>query len=200
VQVPNELQLDALREIVNVGGGHAATALSRLVGGKRVEPQLPRVSVRRSEDAGGLFNADAPIIAATFELGGDWAGRMLLLMTEQDGYRLSALLLGAPWLSTDSLGEPQRGALAEAANIIGSACLSAMGRLVGHRLVPSVPTILHGAPRNVLRDLWAPSESAQPWLVLEARFAAQLDPPLSGCLLVLPDPPSVKALLARMGV
>jgi chemotaxis protein CheC len=199
VDVPNQSQLDALSEVVNVGGGHAATALSRLVGGKRVQVELPRVSVKSARDAEALTPAPSQrVIAAAFALGGDWSGRMLLCFDEADGHRLSEVLLGAP--SGGRLGESQRSALAEAANIIASACLSAMGRLVGHRLVPSVPTILHDAPSAVWGGLWAPGTASEPLLILEARFSALLSPPLHGQLFILPDGQSVKAVLTRMGV
>jgi chemotaxis protein CheC len=199
VDVPNDSQLDALSEVVNVGGGHAATALSRLVGGKRVQVELPRVSVRSARDAEVLTPAPSQrVIAAAFTLEGDWSGRMLLCFDEADGHRLSEVLLGAP--SAGSLGESQRSALAEAANIIASACLSAMGRLVGHRLVPSVPSILHDAPAAVWARLWSPSAASEPLLILEARFTAQLGPPLRGQLLILPDVRSVKAVLTQLGV
>jgi chemotaxis protein CheC len=199
VDVPNESQLDALSEVVNVGGGHAATALSRLVGGKRVQVELPRVSVRSARDAESLTPAPSQrVIAATFALEGDWSGRMLLCFDEVDGRRLSEVLLGAS--TPGVLGETQRSALAEAANIIASACLSAMGRLVGHRLVPSVPTMVHDAPAAVWARLWEPNAAAESLLILEARFTALLAPPLRGQLLILPDGKSVKAVLARMGV
>ncbi|MCX7730581.1 MAG: chemotaxis protein CheC, partial [Candidatus Caldatribacterium sp.] len=40
----NEMQLDALKEIGNIGAGNAATALSKMVG-KRVNMEVPLVRV-----------------------------------------------------------------------------------------------------------------------------------------------------------
>ena len=60
--MPNELQMDALREVANIGGGHAATALSRLMGGRRVHVELLRVWVRPAAEVTSL--AGQPVAPA----------------------------------------------------------------------------------------------------------------------------------------
>ena len=42
-------QLDALREVANIGAGHAATALSQMVG-STIMISVPRINVTRLED------------------------------------------------------------------------------------------------------------------------------------------------------
>ena len=43
------LQLDALREVANIGAGHAATALSQMIG-ETIMISVPRINVARLED------------------------------------------------------------------------------------------------------------------------------------------------------
>ena len=59
LQPHSELELDALREIANIGCGHAASALSRMVGGKGVCVDVPRVLAARKEEILALVGADA---------------------------------------------------------------------------------------------------------------------------------------------
>jgi chemotaxis protein CheC len=91
-------------------------------------------------------------------------------------------------------------ALAEASNIIASACLSAMGGLTGQRLVPSVPTVLRDRADGVLKSLWPNVDVSSRMLALETTFVASLEPVLSGQLLVVPDRAGLQALLTRLGV
>jgi len=49
VRALKELQLDALREVANIGAGHAATALSQLTG-RTVMIGVPEVNVRPTGD------------------------------------------------------------------------------------------------------------------------------------------------------
>ena len=44
-----ELQLDALKEVANIGAGHAATALSQLTD-RRIMISVPEIAITRLED------------------------------------------------------------------------------------------------------------------------------------------------------
>src|SRR4051812_29533556 len=120
---PTQLQLDALREVANIGCGRAANALSQLVGGRKVEIGVPEVKMspveRLSDLAGGV---DARVVAVTLGMSGELSGKLVLVLPERDGFHLAGLLLNGT-VGT-SLSDVQRSALAEAANILASACLS----------------------------------------------------------------------------
>ena len=60
-----ELQLDALREVANIGAGHAATALSELTG-RRIMVDVPEVRVVRLEEVGALVGDPGDAAAAVF--------------------------------------------------------------------------------------------------------------------------------------
>ena len=63
VRALKELQLDALREVANIGAGHAATALSQLTG-RTVMIGVPEVNVRPLEDVSELLGPSDEVIAA----------------------------------------------------------------------------------------------------------------------------------------
>lgn len=197
---PTELQLDALREVANIGCGHAARALSQLVGGRKVQIDVPRVVVAPTGNFTELLGGpDAPLVAATLEVEGELTGRLLVVLPESDAHRLCGLLLNSP--SAGAFEEAQKSALGEVANILGSACLGAIGKLIGLRLVPSVPTLVQDIAGAVVEDALAKGDRQdQLGVVLEARFSTSSAPPIGGQMLVLPDRPSLKTLLQRLGV
>jgi chemotaxis protein CheC len=199
-QPPAPLQLDALREVANIGCGNAASALSRLVGGRRVSIEVPRAHVVDVDDLSSLVGGhERQVVAATLEIYGQLAGRVMVLLESGDAHRLCELLLNAP--TESRLREAERSAFSEAANIVASACLSAIGQLTGLSLLPSVPTVDEDDAASVVEELLHRSDpSAGVAVVLETRFAATAAPPFEGQLLVVPHPASLKKLLERLGV
>ncbi len=198
---PTELQLDALREVANVGAGHAATALSQLVGGSKVHLDVPRAIVADPEELPALLPLarHTRVLVATLQISGELAGHVLIALEQGDAQKLAALLVNGP--HGPGLEEVHRSALTEAANIVASACLSAIGTLTGFRLVPSVPTLSEcrgaAALDEALRQL---DEGAGVVVALEARFVASTAQRIEGEMFVVPAPKSLRRLLERLGV
>jgi hypothetical protein len=89
-------QLDALKEVANIGGGHAATALSTMTN-RRVMISVPRVNVVRLEEVPDLIGAPNEVVAAVLmHMLGDLTGRTLLLVPEPVSLRLCDMLLRRP--------------------------------------------------------------------------------------------------------
>ena len=73
------LQLDALREVANIGAGHAATALSQMIG-QTIMISVPTINVARLEDIPPQMSApDEPVAAVLMHMLGDLTGRTLLV-------------------------------------------------------------------------------------------------------------------------
>ncbi|AEI64508.1 chemotaxis protein CheC [Corallococcus macrosporus] len=196
--LPSDAQLDALREVANIGCGHAANALSRLMGGRKVDLSIPRVLLTVPSDAAALLGGDAPVVSGSLGIQGGLRGALLLVLHKDDSAALEALLLEGQ----AAIHQAERDSVvAETANIVASACLSAMGRLTGWKLVPTVPTVRRGAARDVVSDAVGRVEGdASSVVVLEARFLAAAAPPVGGQLLLVLARDSIRDLLARLGV
>jgi chemotaxis protein CheC len=52
-RILSDLERDALREVANIGAGHAATALSQMTS-RKIMISVPEVSVRRLEEVAEL--------------------------------------------------------------------------------------------------------------------------------------------------
>ncbi|NBD12624.1 MULTISPECIES: chemotaxis protein CheC [Corallococcus] len=192
--LPSDAQLDALREVANIGCGHGANALARLVGG-RVDLSVPEVRVTDAAQGPALLAEDAPAVAVRLGMTGELRGALVLALPPRDAEALeSALVRGQPASPAE-----RESALTEAANILASACLSAIGRLTGWRLLPTVPRLERGPVRPVLADVLGDVEPG-PGVVLAARFAATGPTSLGGQMLLVLERGSAQALLSRLGL
>src|SRR5262249_32930882 len=139
---------------------------------------------------------DAPVLASEFRFYGDLSGELLLVLPEPDTHQLHVELL--PSSEGGARQEDRQSALSEVANIVASACLSAIGRSAGLTLIPSIPPTARGAWSARARRLVAHSPPAAVSLIPHFRTAA---PPLvGGYLLVLPDVPSLARLIEKLGL
>src|SRR3989442_3074435 len=95
-----ELQIDALREVANIGAGHAATALSQLTN-RKIMISVPQINIVRLEEVPDLLGNPQDVVAAVLmHMLGDLTGRTLLLFPESVARRGWGLLLGPPvWAS-----------------------------------------------------------------------------------------------------
>ncbi|MGH7508703.1 MAG: chemotaxis protein CheC [Gemmatimonadales bacterium] len=137
-----ESQLDAMREVANIGAGHAATALSQMTN-RTIMITVPRVNVRPLEDARDMVGPPDSVTAAILmHMMGDLTGRALLLFPEPAARTLCDFLLRREPGTTQSFDPMEQSSLKEAGNILASAYLNALSDFMGMMLVPSVPSLV----------------------------------------------------------
>jgi chemotaxis protein CheC len=195
------LQLDTLRELGNIGMGHAATALSQLMG-RSVHLRVPQVSVADLDEVPALLGGAEQVVAGIIlQMRGGARGNILLIFPEASVGRLVGDLLGPD--TVDPLEDPLGcSTLREIGNILASAYLSALGALLRMPLIPSVPRLaldMAGAVIDaVLIEL---GESGDQALVLETEFFGEGHErePIRGHFFLLPDPDSLQVILAAAG-
>src|ERR1700704_5085056 len=85
-------RLDALREVANIGAGHAATALSTLTG-NRIMISVPMVNIVPPGDFVPEIAPDAEIVAVQMVMSGDINGRTIFLLAVPAGLRLAERML-----------------------------------------------------------------------------------------------------------
>src|SRR5687767_615174 len=110
------MQLDALREVANIGAGHAATALSQMTGAT-IMIAVPTINIARLEDVQPqITSPEEPVAAVLMNMMGDLTGRTLLVFPKGTAIRLSELMLRRTGGSTKDLGELEQSAIKEAGN------------------------------------------------------------------------------------
>ena len=113
-------------------------------------------------------------------------------LPEADAEKLAALL-GFP--ANGGWDGMAQSALMESGNIVGSAFVSAIARMLDGRLLLSPPTLVRGGGRTCL-DRLVDREAGR--VALATRFTAAGPGGMEGLILVLPDLASLPALLASL--
>ena len=192
------LQLDALREVGNIGSGNAAVALSTMVD-KKVMLSVPRATlvplVKVSDLVGG---AETPVVGIYLHISGDASGSMLLLLEEQSANQLAHLMV-----SGDERGElstVEQSALQETGSILAGSYLNALSQMTGILLRPSVPGFAMDMAGAIIDFILVEiSQSEDYVLVIETEFDV-LEHVIRGHLILFPDLGSLDIILGRLGV
>src|ERR1700750_1594506 len=146
-------QLDALREVANIGAGHAATALSQMIG-TTIMISVPTINVSPLEDVSPPVAApDEPVAAVLMHMLGDLTGRTLLVFPRRTAIRLAELLLRRQ-SPPDDFNEMQQSAIKEAGNILSSAYMNALSDFMGMMLLPSPPSLAIDMSDAVLTTIY----------------------------------------------
>jgi chemotaxis protein CheC len=191
-----ELQLDALKEVANIGAGHAATALSQLTS-RTIMIAVPEVNIRPLEEVPELLGRPDEVIAAVLmHMMGDLTGRTLVLFPEPSAKALCDILFRKPSGTTTAFGSMEQSGLKEAGNILASAYMNALSDFMGMMLVPSVPSLVIDLSAAILTTAYLNFGHDRDYVFcVETAFRVEgATEPLRGHFLLLPDMPSLRAI------
>jgi chemotaxis protein CheC len=189
-------RLDALREVANIGAGHAATALSTLTA-TRIMISVPMVNIVPPGDF-------VPEIAAGEEMAmsGDISGQTVFLLAVPAGLRLAERMLRRKRGTSPNLGKLEASALNEAGNILAGAYLTALSEFLDMRLMLSPPRLTTGQAAIALSTLGDHAPRVEsPVLCVETEFF--LEEPaesLHGFFLLVPDEKAFEAIFRAVRV
>ncbi|MBC7229842.1 MAG: chemotaxis protein CheC [Actinobacteria bacterium] len=192
------LQLDALREVGNIGSGNAAVALSTMVD-KKVLLSVPRATlvplVRVSDLVGG---AETPVVGIYLHISGEASGSMLLLLEEHSANQLAHLMVSGS--EAGELSTMEQSALQETGSILAGSYLNALSQMTGILLRPSVPGFAMDMAGAIIDFILVEiSQSEDYVLVIETEFDI-LEHVIKGHLILFPDLGSLDLILGRLGV
>lgn len=196
------LQLDALREVANIGAGHAATALSQMIG-ETIMISVPRINIQRLEEVAPLVaGPDEPVAAVLLHILGDLSGRTMLVFPKGAAIELAGLMLHGPGGTATELGELEQSAIKEAGNILSSAYMNALSEFMGMLLLPSPPALAIDMSAAVLTTAYLQFGSSRDYVFcVESDFMLKGEAQrLRGFFLLLPDPASLEAILRAIRV
>lgn len=147
-------QMDALRELGNIGAAHAATTLSTMLN-TTIEMNIPEISVI---DLSRIHEHISDEIAAMvlFKIDGELSngGFLLLHVPVESAIRLVNVMLGEQEM-TRAMNEMDRSALLEIGNIMVSAFLDGTAGLLNVVMIPSPPDLIIDMPHAALQAIIA---------------------------------------------
>jgi chemotaxis protein CheC len=140
----DELELDALTELVNLGVSRAALGLREMVR-EEVVLSVPKVSIVTREEAVANFGEGdvRRLVAVHQDFDGEIKGRALLIFPEAKSMELVRAVVGGE-LPLEELMELEQEALAETGNVILNSCLGTMANNLERSLRISLPEVIYG--------------------------------------------------------
>jgi chemotaxis protein CheC len=189
-----EPQLDALRELANIGSGTASTSLAAMVG-RPIDVSVPRALALPLRDAvEAVGDAEDTVTGVVLGLLGDPDGLALLLFSPADEAAICTLL------GVEAGTEIGRSALAEIGNVLVASYVGALGAMTGTQLEPDAPQVLEDMQGAIVASALLPAaEESDSALLLDSDLRIEGES-CSFRFLLLPAAGGVEALLTRLGV
>jgi chemotaxis protein CheC len=188
-----DIQLDALRELANIGSGTAGTALSSILG-RSVDISVPSVAAMDVQGAvEEIGEADREVRATLVPFTGDLTGSALLLFPPDDAAVICRLL------GVDPDGEDGESALAEIGNILCASYLTALGQMLGMEVEPCPPETAWDLLGAIVATVLLGQAETEEALLLDSALIVEGDS-CSLSFLLLPAGGGVDELLQRLGL
>lgn len=167
-------QKDALTELINIGYGRAAGALSELTG-YRITLEVPKVAMHQIEEVGPILEEmlGEPVASVNQVFTGPVSGNALLLLDESSAVVLSRLL-------SDDQSAPRvfdanaRETITEVGNILLNACLGVFGNLLRIQVTFAVPRLNFDTAARLMDSLAQQAEEPLSYgLMIHTRFCVK---------------------------
>lgn len=199
----SKMHLDILKEIGNIGAGHAATALSSLLN-KKIDMNVPDVRIisfnEMMELAGGAENVVACVF---FRLEGEAPGSMYFILPLEQSERFIREITGDISFSIETASEMELSALQELGNIMAGSYLSSLSDFTHLNLVPTVPSLsIEMAGAVLSAGLLELSKVGDYAIVIDTKLieGEQALNSINGHFFLLPDPDSFETIFAALGI
>ncbi len=137
----NDIQLDVLREIGNIGAGNAATALSSMLT-SQINIAVPTVRILDYEEVvEELGGPEQMIVGLLLCLDGDVQGMIMFLLQQNFADLTLQALLGQGLPASGEIDEMSYSAIQEVANIMAASYVNAISALTGLTINLTVPSM-----------------------------------------------------------
>lgn len=192
----DDLEMDALTELVNLGISQAAHGLAEMAR-EEVTLTVPQVRMVQREEAITIIaqREDKKLVAVHQIFEGDITGRALLIFPEAQSLELVRAVVGGD-LSTEEIVELEQEALAETGNVMLNGCLATIANHLERSLRISLPEVLHGESSEFF-NLEPPPPPGDLVMFIYINFALR-HRDINGYIAMLLDMPSMAALKALL--
>lgn len=196
----NDVQLDVMREIGNIGAGNACTALSGLIG-TPIDMSVPKVQLlgvdSTSEYLGG---GDTEVLGIRINVKEDLTGMMYHIINKRFAERIINTFYEKKLETISSIDEMDMSVLSEMGNITSGAYANAIATLSGFKVDIGTPMPGGHTVSEILRvPIEAYGEAGDKILVVDEQFIIDSEKLTSNMILVL-EGDSLKKLFGQLGV
>ncbi|BCB03378.1 chemotaxis protein CheC [Bacillus sp. KH172YL63] len=202
----SSIHLDILKEIGNIGAGHAATALSTLLG-KKIDMKVPSVQIvsfdEMMEMAGGPDNV---VVSVFLRIEGEAPGSMFFLLpVEQASIYIRTMIDDRSFsFQEPPYSELGLSAMQELGNILSGSYLSSLSDFTNLNLLPSVPALSVDMAGAIIGfGLLEISQVSDYAIVIDTALKeddGEESESVKGHFFLLPDPESFEIIFESLGV
>lgn len=192
----NGVQLDALKEVSNIGAGNAATALSMMLN-KKVDMTVPAVNIVKLQDIFEL-NGEEEVAGIVVRVLGDIAGNILLVFEKDTSENIISKLVGSKEAPYSEMGSS---VLCEIANIISASYMNSIAQLTQLAIAPSVPAVAYDMLGAILTTTFIESNQYDEYILdIETVFLDDTEENIGGHFYYIPMPGSLEKILKSIGI
>jgi chemotaxis protein CheC len=193
----NDAKLDFLKELANIGTGHATTALSQMLSGRLFQLVVPDAQMLPFSEAAEYVGGAEQIVVGIFVVvSGDVKGHMAFLLPLDSALVLLRLLIGD---DSGELNELARSALQEIGNIMITSYLNALSKMTNLLMAPSVPGVAIDMAGAVWQSVLAGAQVTNEVTVIRTEFFADGES-IEGNIIFLPDDDDFKKIARLLGL
>lgn len=196
----NEIQMDVLKEIGNIGAGNAATSLADMLM-TPIDISVPVVRILDYEEATErLGGPETMIVGLMIQLEGDFQGMIMFLLEKEFAIHTLNTLMGTEINSFTELDEVALSAFKELANIMAASYVNAIASMTGMRIDLTVPDLcidMLGAILSVPAIHYA--NISDKIILIEGEFNSE-DAKSTNHVLLLPDVESLDKIMSVLGI
>jgi chemotaxis protein CheC len=196
-----EFQMDVLKEVGNIGAGHAATALSTLLN-KPVDMQVPKVRMLPFEEiSASVGGAEEVVLAIFLRVDGEAPGNMFFILDLDSAKKLLKDLVGLETVSEGrDFTELELSALNEIGNILAGSYLTSLADFTNLHLSPTVPSLAIDMAGAILSfGLIQFGQMGDQALLIDTTFL-EGNQKVQGHFFFIPDPESFDKIFIALGV
>jgi chemotaxis protein CheC len=190
----SDMQLDALRELANIGSGNAGTALGSMLG-KSVDISVPTAAALPLAEAVAIAGEpDELRYGVVVPIVGDFEAIVVLLFPELDAQKLCGIY-GIEPSTPDGYSM-----LGEVGNILGTNYINVLGQMASMTLEPRPPQVVEDMLGSILSTvLLGRGDDVDEALILDSNLLVE-EEAFSLSFLLLPDHGGITELLGRLGL
>ncbi|ETA67233.1 MAG: chemotaxis protein CheC [Methanolobus sp.] len=192
----SELQVSALREIVNIGVGNAVTSLSKMIE-TGVKIEVPDFKVELIEDVPEVLGGAANVVSGVImHVNGDIEGYIMMMLPEEAAQTICEIITHEE--NTDILTPLNQSLLEEVGHILAGSYVSSLSDFLGLNIRISTPMqtfdMLGAIIDQILIEM---SQKVEHALLFDTMFIIQGNR-TDGFFLTMFDPDSMDTIIDRI--
>lgn len=190
----SDLQIDALRELANIGSGNAATALGGMLG-RSIDISVPNPLVLPLPEAVEAVGAAEDVVTGVaIPVRGELDATVVMLFGPQTANVLTGLL------GLEAGGEYALSAVSEIGNILGASYLGALAAMTGLTLEPAPPQAATDMLAAIMTTvLLGDGHDREFALLLDSKLSVEGEE-CSPTFLFIPSAGGIDEMLGRLGL